>query len=153
VLSEAGPDLLGTFVPVQPLLARAQKAGVLRKPWLQTLTALSDVHTGASPGQAAQQSAVFQQYLDVLQQLAQSCLLLVALEDLHWADPGSAQLLFHLARELSGSRILIVGTYRPAEVALGRDDEHHPMESIVHELERHHGTGRCCIAHPLSRPR
>ncbi|MGY1616310.1 ATP-binding protein [Geodermatophilus sp. SYSU D00691] len=38
--------------------------------------------------------------------------LVVVLEDLHWADETSLRLLRHLAGELHGSRLLVVGTYR-----------------------------------------
>ena len=43
--------------------------------------------------------------------------LLVALDDLQWADPDSLALLVHLAREAPTARLLVVGTARPAELA------------------------------------
>ena len=55
----------------------------------------------------------------MLQALAQQGPLVLVLDDLQWADLGSISLLFHLGRQLAGSRILIVGAYRPEEVALG----------------------------------
>jgi predicted ATPase len=58
---------------------------------------------------------------------------------LQWADLGSISLLFHLGRQLAGNRILIVGTYRPEEVALGRDGARHPLETLVHEFQRDFG--------------
>ncbi len=39
--------------------------------------------------------------------------LLVVLDDLHWADAGSLRLLQVITSELPGSRVLLVGTYRP----------------------------------------
>lgn len=42
--------------------------------------------------------------------------LLVQLEDLQWADPSSLELLHFIARHLSTERIIIVGTYKPAEL-------------------------------------
>ena len=48
-------------------------------------------------------------------------------------------LLFHLARQLKDSRLLLVGTYRPDDVALGRDGGRHPLESILNELKRYNG--------------
>ena len=44
---------------------------------------------------------------------------IVWLDDLHWADGASLNLLFRLGRRIGDSRILIVGTLRPDEVALG----------------------------------
>jgi predicted ATPase len=65
--------------------------------------------------------------------------LLLVLDDLQWADQGSISLLFHLGRQLAGSRTLIVGTYRPEEVAIGRGGERHPLQPLVHELQRYYG--------------
>src|SRR5439155_665620 len=41
--------------------------------------------------------------------------LLIILEDLHWADRGTLDLLVHLSRNLQGARLLIVGNYRDVE--------------------------------------
>jgi DNA-binding CsgD family transcriptional regulator len=41
--------------------------------------------------------------------------LLLVLDDLQWADPGSVHLLAHLTRELARSRLLVVGTFRDTE--------------------------------------
>src|SRR5205823_963933 len=57
--------------------------------------------------------------------------LLLVLEDLHWADRGTLDLLLHLARNLSGSRLLVVGTYRDVEV-----DRSHPLSNTLAELRR-----------------
>ena len=42
--------------------------------------------------------------------------LVLVLDDLHWADTPSLLLLQFLARELSGSRLLLTGTYRDVEL-------------------------------------
>ncbi len=42
--------------------------------------------------------------------------LLLCIDDLHWADPSTLQLLLHLARRLRGCRLILAGTYRPEEV-------------------------------------
>jgi len=57
--------------------------------------------------------------------------LLIVLEDLHWADRGTLALLVHLARNLAGTRLLIVGTYRDIEV-----DRAHPLSAALAELRR-----------------
>jgi len=44
---------------------------------------------------------------------------LLVLDDLHWADEGSLQLLGVVAAQLPGLPVVIVGTYRPTDVTLG----------------------------------
>jgi tetratricopeptide (TPR) repeat protein len=92
------------------------------------------------PGIAGpQQSDLFEQYTRVLQALARQVSLVLIVDDLQWADLGSISLLFHLGRQLAGSRILIVGTYRPEEIALGRDGARHPLEAVVNKFQRDFG--------------
>src|ERR687897_493951 len=57
--------------------------------------------------------------------------LALLLEDLHWSDRGTLDLLQHLARNMGGARLLVVGTYRDVEV-----DRTHPLSSALAELRR-----------------
>jgi len=59
--------------------------------------------------------------------------LLVVLEDLHWCDKGTVQLLDYLARRRGLGRLMILGTFRPAELVL----EDHPLRGVRHELRVH----------------
>src|SRR6185436_17517285 len=65
--------------------------------------------------------------------------LMLILEDLHWVDSASSGLLFHLSRAAAHSRMLILGTYRPDEVAVSRGDMAHPLAEMLSELKRQHG--------------
>jgi adenylate cyclase len=47
--------------------------------------------------------------------------------------------MFHLGRRIAGSRIFLVGAYRPTEVALGREGQRHPLEPLVNEFRRDFG--------------
>ena len=133
-LLDSGPDLLGTFVPARALAARAASLAVDDPEGLARLERLLE-RREAAPA-PPQQSDLFDQYKQVLQSLSQERPLLLVLEDLHWADAGSISLLFHLSRRLAGCRILIVGTYRPAEVALGSGPLRHPLAPVLNELRR-----------------
>ncbi len=55
----------------------------------------------------------------------------VVLDDLHWADPSTLDFLDFLSREVRDTRILVVGTYREADV--GPD---HPMLRLPHGVRR-----------------
>jgi len=57
--------------------------------------------------------------------------LCLVLEDLHDADKGSLEMLVHLARNLAGARILLVGTYRDVEV-----DRTHPLSNALADMRR-----------------
>lgn len=66
--------------------------------------------------------------------------LLVVLDDLQWADAASFQLLSFLAPRLRDSRLLILGTYRPAEI--GRS---HPLRDALAVLSRHQAAERITL--------
>ncbi len=55
----------------------------------------------------------------------------LVLDDLHWADESSLLLLEFLARELAGSRLLVIGTYRDMELS-----RRHPLAGVLGELIR-----------------
>ncbi|MDD3517531.1 MAG: AAA family ATPase [Chromatiales bacterium] len=59
--------------------------------------------------------------------------LLIVLEDLHWSDHATIALLDYLARRKSHARFMLVGTFRPAEIA----DSRHPLASVRRELRLH----------------
>ena len=70
---------------------------------------------------------------DALGALAVGTPLVLLLEDLHWADPSSVDLLRHLGQRIVGQRLLVVGTYRPEDVERGN----HPLKSCRLELQAH----------------
>jgi tetratricopeptide (TPR) repeat protein len=59
---------------------------------------------------------LFDAVATVLKQVARSTPVVLILDDLHEADRGSLELLKFVARGLADSRVVIVGTYRDAEV-------------------------------------
>jgi DNA-binding SARP family transcriptional activator len=135
-LVDVGPDLVDTFIPRAALLERVKQHAPGAAGWLSHLHGFVERKPFAPGIPSPQQSALNEQYTLVLQGLARQVPLVLLLDDLQWADLGSVSLLFHLGRSLQGSRILIVGAYRPEEVAIGRDGERHPLEPAVHEFQR-----------------
>ena len=136
---ENGTDLVNVFTPGASLVSRASAFGPERTDWLIKLKKLVERKSALPADLTLQQSNLFEQYTRVLQALSKDKPLLLVLDDLQWADAGSANLLFHIGRQIKGSRILIVGSFRPTEVAMGRDGKRHPLEPILHEFKRDFG--------------
>ncbi len=134
-LVEKGPELIDTFIPGQELVSRAESylQGSLER--LMKLREIVGDKAATPADPSLQQSVLLKQYARVLEALAESKPVLLMLDDLQWVDNGSAKLLMHLAGRLKASPVLIVGAFRPEEVAIDRDGERHPMKSIINEFK------------------
>ena len=136
-LVEHGSDLINTFVSGQTLRNHLVSLASEKADWLEKLDQL--ITDQARGNRDLGESDLHEQFVNVLQAIARQRPLLLLLDDLHWADVASISLLFHLGRRLQDSRILLVGAFRPDDVALGRGGERHPLEPVVNELKRHYG--------------
>ena len=74
---------------------------------------------------------LFDSITSFLKNAAQRRPLVLFLDDLHWADHPSLLLLEFVARELSGSRLLLIGTYRDMELS-----RRHPLSLTLGGLTR-----------------
>lgn len=59
--------------------------------------------------------------------------LVLVLEDLHWSDYSTVDLIGHLANRRGPARLLVIGTFRPAELIVKR----HPLREVERELKVH----------------
>ncbi len=134
-----GPDLIDSLVSGRPLANRAQLHLSDGSSWLERLWEIIARNEQEATTPAPNQSRIFEEYTDVLSNLAAHRPLVLILEDLHWADPSSVGLLFHLGRRLREQRVLIVGTYRPEDIAMGWKGEQHPLEPVLSEFKRYYG--------------
>jgi predicted ATPase len=140
VLLELGPDLIGLFVPGGSLLAKmgtktAEKAGLVSA----LSQRISGEDGGADPSSGLDQNLIFEQYVNVIRGIADQRPLILVVDDLQWADTASIRLMFRLGRRLDGVKLLVIGTFRPNDVAAGRADERHPLEPVIGELKRYLG--------------
>jgi class 3 adenylate cyclase/tetratricopeptide (TPR) repeat protein len=62
--------------------------------------------------------------------------LVLVLEDLHWSDHSTLELLSLLARRREPARLLVIGTYRPVDIIVSE----HPLRTVKQELQLH---GHC----------
>ncbi len=86
---------------------------------------LGGVGPTAAPGR------VLEAVLTFFEQLADDAPVVLVLEDVHWADGSTRDLLALLVRMLSSERVLIVATYRTDEL-----HRRHPLRALVADLER-----------------
>jgi DNA-binding CsgD family transcriptional regulator/tetratricopeptide (TPR) repeat protein len=86
---------------------------------------------GPAVASRAGQGRLFELLLGVVQRLAATAPLLWVLEDLHWADRSTRDLLAYLATYLRSGRVMVVLTFRSDEL-----DRRHPLRRLLGELAR-----------------
>jgi DNA-binding CsgD family transcriptional regulator len=77
------------------------------------------------------QGRLFEVLVGLFERLGRERPLVLVVEDLHWADRSTRELLSFLARSLRGSAVLIVATFRSDELHRG-----HPLRPFLAELDR-----------------
>lgn len=84
---------------------------------------------------------------EALETIAAPTPLVLVLEDLHWADYATLDVISALARRGGTARIMVIATYRPADVA--RAD--HPLHALKRDLIARHLCREIALQ-PLSEP-
>lgn len=108
----------GDDLPFAPLTSALRRSGA---PWPP-----ADLASGDTA-----RLRVLESLLDELGLLARDRVVVLALEDLHWADPSTRSAVDFLARNLTDERLAIVGTYRYDEL-----HRQHPWRAVEAELLR-----------------
>jgi predicted ATPase len=83
--------------------------------------------------QGVTQQRMLREMAEALEALSSETPLILLLEDLHWSDYSTLDLLGTIARRSEPARLLILGTYRPVEMLAGD----HPLRALKAELELH----------------
>ena len=99
----------------------------------QLRRSFSDIPPPTQPAPDQARRILFNALTSFFARLAERGVVVVVLEDLHWADSGTLSLLTHLARSLSGIPVMIVGTYRDKDL-----DVSGPLAKCLDELIRLH---------------
>ena len=124
---------LGRGAESQQVLAILHR---LAPAWLAQLPALLTAEERAliqGETHGLTQQPMLREMAETLAALAAAVPLVIVLEDLHWSDVSTLDLIAALARRTEPTRLLILGTYRQVEL-LARD---HPLRAIKEELELH----------------
>ncbi len=101
--------------------------------WCSQFPALLPVVAPRAEERGSSPARMLSELCDALVAASQHRPLVLVLEDLHWADPSSADLLHLLAQRVSGSRVLVLGTFRADQMEL----DGHPLKNIKRELLAH----------------
>src|SRR5690348_2737800 len=81
----------------------------------------------------ATRERMLREMADAIDTLTSELPLLLVLEDLHWSDYSTLDLVSYLARRRDPARLVIIGTYRPVDVIIGD----HPLKGVKRELQAH----------------
>jgi len=110
------------------LLRQRAPTWLLQMPWL-----VNAADQGAFELEAARgtRERMLREMAEAIEALTANTPLVIALEDLHWSDYSTLDLISYLARRREPARLLLIGVYRPAEVI----SSGHPLNAVQHELK------------------
>ena len=119
----AGPRLVR-------LLHRVAPTWLAQLPWL-----IGDDEEQAllSSLQVVRPERMQREFAALIETLTADVTLLLVLEDLHWSDPSTVDLISALAERHESARLLVIGTYRPADAVV----REHVLMSTVRTLHVH----------------
>jgi predicted ATPase len=103
--------------------------------WLEQLPSLlsdGEVEAVQRRARGATRGRLLRELGEALDALTRETPLVLVLEDLHWSDAATVDCLGMLARRRAAARLLIVGTYRPTDVAAAPA---HPLRWVRPELQ------------------
>jgi len=104
--------------------------------WLVQMPALlesADLEALQRKVQGASRERMLREMGEALEVLTTEQPLVLRLEDLHWSDHSTLELLSVLARRRERARLLVIGTYRPMEMLA----DGHPLRTVKQELQLH----------------
>lgn len=135
------PEIGAEGLPYAPLVTALRRLHRSLGPELEAAAAGMEGHLArlfpdfgepdGGPNDEHGRAHLFEHTARLFERLGADRTLVLAVEDLHWSDRSTRELLAYLLRTLHRSRVLIVATYRT-------DDLHrrHPLRPFLVELER-----------------
>ena len=112
------------------LLRRVAPAWLIQMPWL-----LSEMEQGVLRQKAPTVTPghMLRELAEALEALAHKAVVVVVLEDLHWSDPATLDMVSYLAHRQEPARLLLIGTYRTAAAY----DPDRPLGAMTQDLQLH----------------
>jgi DNA-binding winged helix-turn-helix (wHTH) protein/tetratricopeptide (TPR) repeat protein len=112
------------------LLRQQAPTRLVQMPWVLTDT---DRVQFQHELQGATRERMLRELAEVVETLTAETPLVMVLEDLHWSDYATLDLVALLARRRAPARLLLLGTYRPAEVIVHA----HPLRLVAQTLHQY----------------
>jgi DNA-binding SARP family transcriptional activator len=126
---------LGHYVATAPMAELkahvAASGGILARLVPELTRRLPEAVAPPSTSVEADRWALFEAVTDVLGRAAKETIVVVVLDDLHWAAPATLALLRHLLVDPSPVALLILGTYRHTDTPPGS-----PLDRTLADLRR-----------------
>jgi class 3 adenylate cyclase/tetratricopeptide (TPR) repeat protein len=125
-------EAIGNYLSGQDTAQVNESLGAARRDLAQLFPQLGDDEPVAPVGDPMQAKLrLFEAVLGLLGMAACDQGLLLILEDVHWADTATRELLDHLSRRLTSMRALLLLTYRSDEL-----DRRHPLAPLLQSWRR-----------------
>jgi predicted ATPase len=97
---------------------------------LPSLVSASDREVLSREVSGASRERMLREIADALEVLTADVPLVLILEDLHWSDYSTLDLISYLATHRQAAQMMLIGTYRPVEVIVSG----HPLKAVKSEL-------------------
>jgi DNA-binding winged helix-turn-helix (wHTH) protein/tetratricopeptide (TPR) repeat protein len=111
-------------------MRRIAPTWLLQLPWFLGSEDRRDLQRETS---GATQDRMLREFGELIEHVAADRPVLLVLEDLHWSDHATVQLLGYLARRRRPASIMVLGTFRPTELIIGE----HPLAALRQDLRSH----------------
>ena len=131
------------YLPILDALARLARGptadalrDVLRRQAPSWRRSLSGVLPAAEVGAAVDttRERMLREMAEALEALSERAPLVLVLEDLHWSDPSTLDLLALIAHRRGPARLLVIATYRPVDAIVAD----HRLRPLIQRLTQQH---------------
>jgi predicted ATPase/DNA-binding winged helix-turn-helix (wHTH) protein len=100
--------------------------------WYAQLASLPRADDSAGAAGPVKHERILKEICDAVEAMAVEKTVVLVLEDLHWADLSTLDLISALARRRSAAKLFLLSSYRPADVNNG-----HPLKRLKQDLDAH----------------
>lgn len=134
-LLDQGPGLIDRLVSAQTLIERAAEFGTaptVRK----ALPTMTQLPFAARPDS----SGPIEAFSHVVMAIAAGGPVILVIEDVHWADEGTCEMLAHLVQSIQQHRVplLLICSYRPADLVSNDILHSHPFHTLRQQVVELH---------------